>query len=110
MAGSVQLSKDGKVIRVHPIRHDRARELGAFTNPKVRPTARTPRSAMSASYRNSDVAQVPGLDTPSVKRQARGQLPGQGNRRHVPMLQASRKDILQFWIAIVGAFETMLVS
>jgi alpha-D-ribose 1-methylphosphonate 5-triphosphate synthase subunit PhnG len=25
---SVQLSKDGKVIRVHPIRHDRSRELG----------------------------------------------------------------------------------
>jgi hypothetical protein len=37
VAGSVQLSKDGKVIRVHPIRHDRARELGAFGNPKGRP-------------------------------------------------------------------------
>jgi transposase InsO family protein len=37
VAGSVQLSKDGKVIRVHPIRHDRARELGAFANPKGRP-------------------------------------------------------------------------
>jgi hypothetical protein len=36
-AGSVQLSRDGKVIRVHPIRHDRARELGAFANPKGRP-------------------------------------------------------------------------
>ena len=36
-AGSVQLSKDGTVIRVHPIRHDRARELGAFANPKGRP-------------------------------------------------------------------------
>jgi hypothetical protein len=36
-AGSVQLSKDGKVIRVHPIRHDRSRELGAFANPKGRP-------------------------------------------------------------------------
>ena len=33
-AGSVQLAKDGKIIRVHPIRHDRARELGAFANPK----------------------------------------------------------------------------
>jgi len=33
----VQLSRDGKVIRVHPIRHDRARELGAFANPKGRP-------------------------------------------------------------------------
>ena len=37
MAGSVQLSRDGKVIRVHPIRHDRTRELGAFANPKGRP-------------------------------------------------------------------------
>jgi hypothetical protein len=36
VAGSVQLSKDGKIIRVHPIRHDRARELGAFANPKGR--------------------------------------------------------------------------
>ena len=37
VAGSVQLSKDGKVIRVHPIRHDRSRELGAFANPQGRP-------------------------------------------------------------------------
>jgi hypothetical protein len=37
VAASVQLSKDGQVIRVHPIRHDRTRELGAFANPKGRP-------------------------------------------------------------------------
>jgi transposase InsO family protein len=37
VAGSVQLSKDGQVIRVHPIRHDRSKELGAFANPKGRP-------------------------------------------------------------------------
>jgi hypothetical protein len=37
VAGSVQLSVDDQVIRVHPIRHDRARELGAFANPKGRP-------------------------------------------------------------------------
>ena len=37
VGGSVQLSKDAKVIRVHPIRHDRSRELGAFANPKGRP-------------------------------------------------------------------------
>ncbi len=36
VGGSVQLSKDGVVIRLHPIRHDRARELGAFANPKGR--------------------------------------------------------------------------
>jgi transposase InsO family protein len=37
VAGSVQLSVDDKVIRVHPIRHDRSRELGAFANPNGRP-------------------------------------------------------------------------
>jgi Integrase core domain len=37
VAGSVQLSRDGKVIRLHPIRHDRSRELGAFANPRGRP-------------------------------------------------------------------------
>lgn len=37
VAGSVQLAAGGKVIRVHPIRHDRSRELGAFANPKGRP-------------------------------------------------------------------------
>jgi len=37
VAGSVQRSRDGTVIRVHPIRHDRSRELGAFANPKGRP-------------------------------------------------------------------------
>lgn len=37
VAGSVQLAKDGKVIRIHPIRHDRSRELGAFANPHDRP-------------------------------------------------------------------------
>ncbi len=37
VAGSVQLSRDGKVIRIHPIRHDRSRELGAFANPNGRP-------------------------------------------------------------------------
>jgi hypothetical protein len=41
VAGSVQLSKDGHVIRVHPIRHDRSRELGAFANPKGRPRRST---------------------------------------------------------------------
>jgi hypothetical protein len=37
VGASVQLSRDGKLIRVHPIRHDRSRELGAFANPKGRP-------------------------------------------------------------------------
>jgi len=33
---SVQLSVDGKV-RVHPIRHDRSKEHGAFATPHGRP-------------------------------------------------------------------------
>jgi hypothetical protein len=37
VAGSVQLSRDGQVIQVHPIRHDRTRELGACANPNGRP-------------------------------------------------------------------------
>jgi hypothetical protein len=37
VGGSVQLSVDGLVVRVHPIRHDPAKEHGAFANPKGRP-------------------------------------------------------------------------
>jgi transposase InsO family protein len=37
VAGSVQLSCDDKVIRVHPIRHDRTKEHGAFSTPHGRP-------------------------------------------------------------------------
>lgn len=37
VAGSVQLSVDDKVIRVHPIRHDRTKEHGAFATPNGRP-------------------------------------------------------------------------
>jgi transposase InsO family protein len=37
VGASVQLAQGGKVVRVHPIRHDRSRELGAFANPKGRP-------------------------------------------------------------------------
>jgi transposase InsO family protein len=42
VAGSVQLAKDGAVIRVHPIRHDRSKELGAFANPNGRPRRQNP--------------------------------------------------------------------
>jgi len=34
---SVQLSVDDKVIRVHPIRPDRSRQLGTLANPKGQP-------------------------------------------------------------------------
>ncbi|MDP9092653.1 MAG: IS481 family transposase [Actinomycetota bacterium] len=41
VAGSVQLSVDSKVIRVHPIRHDRSKEHGAFATPNGRPRKAT---------------------------------------------------------------------
>ncbi len=37
VGASLQLSVDGKIIRVHPIRHDRSKEHGAFATPKGRP-------------------------------------------------------------------------
>jgi len=37
VAGSVQISAQGKVIRVHAIRHDRSKEHGAFASPRGRP-------------------------------------------------------------------------
>jgi hypothetical protein len=37
VADSVQLSIDGQIVRVHPIRHDRAKEHGAFAIPNGRP-------------------------------------------------------------------------
>jgi hypothetical protein len=36
VAGSVQLSCDGQIVRVHPIRHDPAKEHGAFATPNGR--------------------------------------------------------------------------
>ena len=42
VAGSVQLAVDGKVIRVHPIRHERSKEHGAFANPNGRPRHQRP--------------------------------------------------------------------
>jgi transposase InsO family protein len=40
VADSVQLSIDGQIVRVHPIRHDRAKEHGAFATPNGRPRHR----------------------------------------------------------------------
>ena len=37
VAGSVQISENGRIIRVHQIRHDRTKEHGAFATPKGRP-------------------------------------------------------------------------
>jgi transposase InsO family protein len=43
VAGSVQISADGQIVRVHPIRHDRSKEHGAFATPNGRP--RQPKDA-----------------------------------------------------------------
>ena len=43
VGASVQLSIDGKVIRVHPVRHDRGKEHGAYATPNGRP--RKPKTA-----------------------------------------------------------------
>ena len=51
VAGSVQLSRDGKVIRVHPIRHDHSRELGAFANPKGQPRRKNTAAACTSCKR-----------------------------------------------------------
>jgi hypothetical protein len=37
VTGSVQISENGRIIRVHQIRHDRTKEHGAFATPKGRP-------------------------------------------------------------------------
>ncbi|MFE0156910.1 integrase core domain-containing protein, partial [Nonomuraea sp. NPDC059007] len=51
VAGSVQLSVDEVVIRVHPIRHDRAKEHGAFATPGGRPRKPKPKPKDLASAR-----------------------------------------------------------
>ena len=40
VAGSVQVACDGQIVRVHPIRHDRSKEHGAFATPNGRPRHR----------------------------------------------------------------------
>ncbi len=59
VAGSVQLSKDGKVIRVHPIRHDRSRELGAFANPQGRARRKNSAIGYVAPVPEPHVAHLP---------------------------------------------------
>lgn len=39
---TVQLAVAGRIIKVHPIRHDRAKEHGAFATPNGRPRRRSP--------------------------------------------------------------------
>jgi transposase InsO family protein len=40
VADSVQVACDGQIVRVHPIRHDRTKEHGAFATPNGRPRHR----------------------------------------------------------------------
>ena len=54
VAGSVQLAIDDKVIRIHPIRHDRDREHGAFARP-----AGKPRCHAAAAPQGSGVSHLP---------------------------------------------------
>ena len=49
VANSVQLSCDGQIVRMHPIRHDRAKEHGAFATPNGRPRHRQDAPAGPAS-------------------------------------------------------------
>lgn len=42
VADTVQLAVAGRVIKVHPIRHDRAKEHGAFATPNGRPRRHSP--------------------------------------------------------------------
>jgi hypothetical protein len=67
VAGSVPLSCDGHILRVHPIRHHRAKEHGSGAEP---PTSRATKMIMSRRYRNSFVKRVQGGAAPAR--------PGQG--------------------------------
>jgi hypothetical protein len=51
VAGSVQLSCDGHIVRVHPIRHDRAKEHRPFATPNGRP--RQPQDAPAGAGVNA---------------------------------------------------------
>ena len=49
VASSVQLSCDGQIVRVHPIRHDRTKEHGAFATPTGGPATERMRRPEPAS-------------------------------------------------------------
>ena len=57
VAGSVQMAHQGTIVRTQPIRHDRAKEHGAFATPHGRP--RKPRQ--DAPDRTPPVKQLPEL-------------------------------------------------
>jgi transposase InsO family protein len=46
---SVQISYEGAVVKLHPVRHDRAKEFGAFSTPNGRPRNRKVNRGAAAS-------------------------------------------------------------
>ena len=65
VGGTVEISSGGEVIKVHPIRHDRSREHGAFSNPGGRPhriNAAKPHPGVEHRYRSQTGTRVPELD------------------------------------------------
>jgi hypothetical protein len=60
----VQFTLEGTVIREHPIRHDRAKEHGAFATPAGRPETNDPHEPhrLSCKNRSQNVVRVPELD------------------------------------------------
>jgi hypothetical protein len=65
VAGSVQLTHQGQIVRTHAIRHDRAKEHGAYATPHGRP--RKPRqdaanrADATATEHTTPVKQLPEL-------------------------------------------------
>jgi hypothetical protein len=61
--GSVQLAKDGKVIRIYPIRHDPSLRARRVRQPQGTPTTQgTGLTMMSHTYRTRSFVRVPVLD------------------------------------------------
>jgi hypothetical protein len=82
------------VIRVHPIRHDRSREPGAFANPKRTAPPQNHRRLMimSPTYRTRSVARVPVLDSAARRRPRRTRTAKDG-----PGLAASRRHEVRMY-------------
>ena len=76
MAGSVQLSVDDKVVRVHAARHGPAKEHGAFAMPKGEPRKAEPSLAGSECRPPTGTRVLCGyreLTERSIPRRSRGQ-------------------------------------
>jgi hypothetical protein len=62
VAGSVQLAVEGRVVRVHPIRHDRAKELGAYAHPLGHPGRIAKKAQAAAARLATGVKDLPNSD------------------------------------------------